>query len=308
MSCCSGLSNNRIIEREHTHSTDFGKPSTSTHPSPNSAAMVVFNVKEEGDSAFLFETTNNTQNCHVIASLVAVHNGRIRARIVADAVRSLVSDGPMEEPPDASANAGTPSSEIRRCGQGPDPENSELLLRVAKELEDYIGASQAQRRVSLTEAGIDQRLDAVREAVGLAYRGGLPPWDATRVSLDSSITDLGRAFGVSGLLDSKATSLWVAGREFDRNKVVSDRLGMNEKTRVVAKLQASGDSQPLREPLVSEDERKAMLASYAKRQEELKRLAACDEDDCMNSPWADPKGMKRELQGLGDIKAPGLRF
>ena len=83
---------------------------------------------------------------------------------------------------------------------------------------------------------------------------------------------------------------------------------MNEKTRVVAKLQASGDSQPLREPLVSEDERKAMLASYAKRQEELKRLAACDEDDCMNSPWADPKGMKRELQGLGDIKAPGLRF
>ena len=40
----------------------------------------------------------------------------------------------------------------------------------------------------------------------------------------------------------------------------------------------------------------------------LKRLAACDEDDCMNSPWADPKGMKRELQGLGDIKAPGLRF
>lgn len=48
------------------------------------------------------------------------------------------------------------------------------------------------------------------------------------------------------------------------------------------------------------------MASYFKRQEELKRLGEADEDDYLNSEWADTKQMKRNLQGLGYIKAPGL--
>ena len=51
-----------------------------------------------------------------------------------------------------------------------------------------------------------------------------------------------------------------------------------------------------------------MAAFYFKRQEELKTLAQADEDDYLNAEWADPHGMKRGLQGLGDVKAPGLRF
>jgi hypothetical protein len=52
-----------------------------------------------------------------------------------------------------------------------------------------------------------------------------------------------------------------------------------------------------------------MMAHYFKRQEELKKLAEADDDDYLNSEWADPKQMKRNLQGLnGNIKAPGLRF
>ena len=44
-----------------------------------------------------------------------------------------------------------------------------------------------------------------------------------------------------------------------------------------------------------------------KRQEEMKKLALADEDDYLNSQWADPKGMKKSLQGLNDVKAPGFR-
>ncbi len=107
-------------------------------------------------------------------------------------------------------------------------------------------------------------------------------------------------------MDVESTTLWVAGKEFQRGKLVSDRLGKNEKTKVVAKLQKKGSGPPGREPIVNEEERKAMMAHYFKRQEELKRLGEADEDDYLNSEWADTKQMKRSLQGLGNIRAPGL--
>lgn len=107
-------------------------------------------------------------------------------------------------------------------------------------------------------------------------------------------------------MDAESTSLWVAGKEFQRGQLVSDRLGKNEKTKVIAKLQKKGSGPPGREPVVNEEERKAMMAHYFKRQEELKRLGETDEDDYLNSEWADTKQMKRGLQGLGNIRAPGL--
>ena len=111
------------------------------------------------------------------------------------------------------------------------------------------------------------------------------------------------------LLHPCSTSLWAAGKEFERGKLVSDRLGLNEKTKVIAKLQKSATGPPAREPIITEEDQRAMMAHYFKRQEELKKLAEADDDDYLNSEWADPKQMKRNLQGLsGTIKAPGLRF
>ena len=62
----------------------------------------------------------------------------------------------------------------------------------------------------------------------------------------------------------------------------------------------------MRESIVNEAERNAMTEFYFKRQEEMKKLALADEDDYLNSQWADPKGMKKSLQGLNDVKAPGF--
>ena len=111
------------------------------------------------------------------------------------------------------------------------------------------------------------------------------------------------------IIKAEDASLWTCNKEFKRGELVSDRLGsVNEKTKVIAKLTMKNSGPPAREPIVSEDERNAMAEFYFKRQEELKKLAQADEDDYLNSKWADPKGMKRNLQGLGDVKAPGLRF
>ena len=104
----------------------------------------------------------------------------------------------------------------------------------------------------------------------------------------------------------ESATLWVAGKEFIRGELVSNRLGRNEKTKVIAKLQNNGDGAPGREPAVNEEERKAMMAYYFKKQEGMKRLAETDDDDYLNSTWADPKNLKRDLQGINNIRAPGV--
>lgn len=57
----------------------------------------------------------------------------------------------------------------------------------------------------------------------------------------------------------------------------------------------------MREPSVSEDERKAMMAHYFKKQEEMKRLAEADTEDYLNSSWANPQSMKDSMRGTGGI-------
>ncbi len=61
----------------------------------------------------------------------------------------------------------------------------------------------------------------------------------------------------------------MAAKEFKRDQKVGDRLGMNEKTKVICKLCSPGGGPPAREPAVSEDERKAMMAFYFKKQVRL---------------------------------------
>eukprot|EP00957_Ditylum_brightwellii_P116828 8910769-Ditylum_brightwellii.AAC.1 len=140
----------------------------------------------------------------------------------------------------------------------------------------------------------------------MAYPMGLPEWDTVKLALDS-IDNLKGMTVAKQVLGCNDTSLWVAGKEFERGQLVSDRLGKNEKTKVIAKLQPKGGGPPGREPAVSEEERKAMMAHYFKRQEELKRLTEAEDDDYLNSQWADPKEMKHGLQGLASVQAPGFR-
>jgi len=141
----------------------------------------------------------------------------------------------------------------------------------------------------------------------MAYPMGLHEWETAKVVLDYDDGLQGTKVA-NQLLEIKSTSLWAVGKEFQKGKLVSDRLGKNEKTKVIAKLQKKEDGPPAREPIVNEEERKAMMAHYFKMQEEAKRLTEADDDDYLNSEWADNKQMRKNLQGLGKIKAPGLRF
>ena len=76
---------------------------------------------------------------------------------------------------------------------------------------------------------------------------GLPKWDTVYLTIESVDGLQGAAAGQE-ILDPATAELWVASRFFDRNEKIYDRLGRNDKTKVVAKLQRCGGGAPGREP------------------------------------------------------------
>ncbi|KAL7460212.1 hypothetical protein ACHAXS_000675 [Conticribra weissflogii] len=286
--------------------------------------MVLINLKsvlpgaQSANDGFLYETTTSTPVDELIESLVEIHNARLRSCLIADAVKGLAMYGVMKRPEDVGTDhvrtvekgdnyVADPSG--LRTGNPPDKKMAEILNREVRSLEEYIDKYQARNKVALTLPEIAEKINNVRGAVTMAYPMGLPDWDLAQIALDGSFDKLKGTYLGGSLVEAKNASLWTCNKEFRRGQLVSDRLGsFNEKTKIVAKLTTKGSGPPAREPVVSEAERNAMTAFYFKRQEELKRLAEANEDDYLNSAWADPKGMKKSLQGLGNVKAPGLRF
>jgi cilia- and flagella-associated protein 298 len=142
----------------------------------------------------------------------------------------------------------------------------------------------------------------------MSYPMGLPPWDTVKLTIDGLDGLEGTAAGQE-VLDPNTAELWIASKSLDRSpgRTVGDRLGRNEKTKCIAKLQKPGAGPPGREAGVSEEEKKAMMAYYFKKQEELKKISENNEDDYLHSAWADPKQLQRSLRGQSDaIRAPGM--
>merc|ERR1719263_397194 len=143
----------------------------------------------------------------------------------------------------------------------------------------------------------------------MAYPMGLPVWDSVRMLLDDAqwMDATAGTQASAGLMDPETAELWMAGKDFQRGQLVGDRVGRNEKTKVICKLQQSGAGAPAREPAVSEDEWKAMMAHYFKRQEEMKKLAEANDDDYLASTWADPSALKNGMRGTSQVRMPGMR-
>ncbi len=55
-----------------------------------------------------------------------------------------------------------------------------------------------------------------------------------------------------------------------KNKNLCDYLGKNEKSKVIVKIQKSGKGAPSREPPMTEEDRKKLMAHYFRKQEEMK--------------------------------------
>ena len=286
--------------------------------------MVVISIKNgaEGADAFLYETTVDTSNDEMIRDLAEVFNLRLRLRQLCGALRELGEHGPMKPPDKAGLDQidedyrgetvfkndhykADPTGLRTGCGIG--PQLVETFERVCVDAEGILDKSNVTRKLAVSTAMLTEKLDNMRGAVMMAYPMGLPDFDTVRLTIEGTEGLDGTAAGME-VLDPDNAELWVASRVFDRAQKVSDRLGKNEKTKVIGKLQKPGAGAPGREAAVSEEERKAMMAYYFKKQEEMKALAESSEDEYLNSSWADPKALQNSLRGVGGVRAPGVKF
>lgn len=280
--------------------------------------MVVIHVKQAADCSFLFETTTDQSNDVLIRALVEVCNKRAQIAALIGSVRALAAHGPAKTADEQGSDAlreqmegvsidktahydSDPSG--NRTGNGPGPQLAEVLEKMCKEAECCIDQSMVTRRQAIAESMLDEKILHIKGAVTMAYPMGLPPADPVAQHLSGW-----ESLPEPQLLDPDTAQLWVAAKDFPREQVVADRIGKNEKTKVIAKIQNPGNGPPAREPGVSEDERKAMTAHYFKKQEEMKRLAEAEDDDYLNSEWANPSGLKNSLRGVGQVRAPGVRL
>lgn len=283
--------------------------------------MVVIHIKRGDTDGFLYETSCSLSNDALIRQLVEVWNLRIRLMQLTQSIRDMAQHGVMK-PPDKvgldhideefngvkiekSPYYMADPTGIRN-GNGVGPQLTETIERVARDAEAILDKENVTRKLAITLPMLQEKLDNIRGAVTMCYPMGLPPHDSVRLTIEGNSGLDGTAAG-NDILHPDTAELWVASRDFNRSQTVGDRLGNNEKTKVIGKLQKAGGGPPGREAGVSEDEKKAMMAYYFKKQEELKQLAENSEDDYLHSSWADSKNLQRSLRGQGDIKAPGIR-
>lgn len=104
------------------------------------------------------------------------------------------------------------------------------------------------------------------------------------------------------MIPFEEATLWFSGKEMLQGKLLSDYIGRNEKTKIIAKIQKRGAGAPAREAIISEADQKAMMAFYYRRQEELKKLEENDDDSYLNSAWSEPGQLKRQFHGLNNIR------
>ena len=152
------------------------------------------------------------------------------------------------------------------------------------------------------------RMRVMRDAVTVAYPTGLPDNDDVTWLLQSAGNARTAVFDTpivaADYMDPDTTDLWWAGRIFKCDERVGDRLGLNEKTKIVARLQRRGNAAPARESIVSDAERRAMTEFYFKKQQEAKSLAEDTDDGYLGQAagWADPHALKANLLGTSKIR------
>ena len=287
---------------------------------------VLLHVKRSDKDSFLFDTPAASDVDATVRELVKVQNLRGKVNRLAAAVEQLAQYGPMKLPEQQGLDDSTPLLEDydvkkgevvphappqhganyrqdpseRRTGDCP---SDELAAVLQKTVEDGKALTAEKTTVALkrptTSAALEEAINNMRGAVMIVYPMGLPDYDHVRQILEErEILE-----GADGLevLEADKASLWVFSKEMQPEKLLSDYVGKNDKSKVVAKLQKKGAGAPGREPVVSEDEQKAMIAFYHKKEQEMQRMTLEDEDNYQNSAWANPKALKKAFSGVGDI-------
>jgi len=276
--------------------------------------MVVLHVKKNQDQEFLFETTLEQSVTECVKEVVDIHNLRLRIHRLKLEGDELAEFGPMKKPSDASIDeyAQAPVNKTahykqdptgRRTGNAPDPAVAPVLKKTLLDAEAACHKAQVQKKVFLKKKDLMEQVDLIRGATMICFPMGLPEWDHVRLALEDNEELEGEAIGAD-ILDPNASQIWWAGKQMIEGKKLSDHLGKNEKTKVIAKLVKKGAGAPTREPVVDSQTQKEMMSFYHKKQEEQKKLEENEDDSYASGAWASSNNLKSHFAGTGG----GIKF
>ena len=292
-------------------------------------AQVLLHIKRSEKDSFLYEAPAATEVDVVVNDVVKVQNLRGKVSRLAEAAGQLALYGVMKLPEQQGLDDSTPLLEDydtttgniaprqppkhganyrqdpteKRTGDAPSDELAAVINRCCADAIALIKEERVQRKQATTAAELEEAINNIRGAVMIVYPMGLPDYDMVRCILEEREALEGAQ--AMELLDPEKTSMWCFNKELQRDKPLSDYTGKNDKSKVVVKLQKKGAGAPAREPVVSEAEQKAMVAFYHKKEQEMQKLALEDEDAYQNSQWANPKGLKSAMTGVGEVKWRG---
>jgi len=284
----------------------------------------MLHVKRSEKDGFLFETPAASNVEQTVRDLVTAHNLRLKVNRLADAAGQLAQYGPMKLPeqqglddstvlleeydvktgkydhkmPQHGANYRQDPHE-RRTGDAPSDDMAAVIVKTCEDAVALTAQNNVQLKRPTSIKAMEEAINNVRGAVMIVYPMGLPDYDHVRCILEER-EDLEGAQGLE-VMDPDRSSLWAFSKEMQGDKALSDYVGKNDKSKVIVKLQKKGAGAPSREPVVSEDEQKAMIAFYHKKQQEAEKMDMEDEDAYLHSSWANPKALKNSFSGVGEV-------
>ncbi|XP_012280476.1 UPF0769 protein C21orf59 homolog [Orussus abietinus] len=285
--------------------------------------MVRLHVKKGDESQFLFDTNLEESVDNVINDITTIYNGRLKVSRICYEMEELAKYGTMlpenmmgltEEQveelklKDEWAEKCTPSGGWtfnkdvigRRNGRQPNERMQGILKKAIEHARTGTSKKLVLQEKLVDQKTVQEALDHLRGAVTIVYPMGLPPHDVIRQEFENN-EDLTGTQASLEVMDIQLAQLWFCGKEMLRGCKLRDFLGRNEKTKVIVKLQKRGAGKPAREPVLSEEDRKQLMLHAFKRQEELKKLEQDDDDQYLDSTWADGGSLKRHFQGLNNI-------
>ncbi|KAM3868574.1 cilia- and flagella-associated protein 298 [Diretmus argenteus] len=286
--------------------------------------MVQLHLKRGDESQFLFSTTVDVPLETLIQQITEIYNGRLKVDRICSEILQLADHG-IALPPNMQGLTEEQIVDLKltdqweekcvpsggsvfrkdgigmRNGHAPNEKMKEVLVRTVEEAKALISKKQVQANVCVTMAMVKEALDQLRGAVMIVYPMELPPHDPIRMEFENR-EDLSGTQASLQVITVDECQLWWAAKEMQTGKKLQDYIGKNEKTKLVVKIQRKGQGAPAREPLITEEQQKQMMLDYYRRQEMLKKLEEADDDSHLDSEWADRQTLKRQFQGLNNIK------
>uniref|UniRef100_A0A2M4CND5 Uncharacterized protein n=1 Tax=Anopheles darlingi TaxID=43151 RepID=A0A2M4CND5_ANODA len=266
--------------------------------------MVLLHVKRGEESQFLYETSTGVRVEQLGYELVTIYNGRLKVSRVCSEIEELAKHGTMLPPDmlgltdeqveelhlvDEWADKCVPSGGWRfnrdavgrRNGRQPQPKMVEVLEKAVADAKEIVSKKLTTEGKPMTQRTVQEALDLLRGAVMIVYPMQLPPHDPIRMEFNNTEDLTGTQVKVTSFLqlgwlasleviEPAKVQLWFAGKLMLNDKLLGEIVGQNEKTKIIVKLAKLNEGAPGREPVVSEDARRQMMAHAYRRQEELK--------------------------------------